>query len=152
MIVTDLEHITGQIHMLPGMQKAIDYLRGIRGRAPAAGKVEIDGKRVIAGIQAYETIVTDTPLLEAHRKYIDFQFMVSGEEVIAWAPLERLTITEPYDEEKENCLGTVPLKEATPVLLRAGQLAVFYPEDAHAPKLAAGKPAPVSKIVVKVAV
>jgi beta-galactosidase beta subunit len=38
------------------------------------------------------------------------------------------------------------------VLLQAGQAAVFYPEDAHAPRLAAGKISSVMKIVVKVAV
>ena len=44
------------------------------------------------------------------------------------------------------------LSEGTPVHLSAGQLVVLYPEDAYAPKLAAGKPSPVKKIVVKVAV
>ncbi len=152
MIATDLEHISGQIAMTPAMQKAIDFLRQNRGRELPAGKVEIDGKRVVASVQAYETIVTDAPKMEAHRKYIDVQFIVSGEEVIAWTPLERLTITQAYDETKDNCFGTVPSKEVTRVYLRAGQLAVLYPEDGHAPKLAAGKSAPVNKIVVKVAV
>jgi YhcH/YjgK/YiaL family protein len=152
MIATDLEHISGHIAMTPAMQKAIDFLRQNRGRGLPAGKVEIDGKRVFATIQAYETIVTDAPKMEAHRKYIDVQFIVSGEEVIAWTPLERLTITQTYDETKDNCFGTVPLREVTPIYLRTGQLAVLYPEDGHAPKLAAGKPTPVNKIVVKVAV
>ena len=151
MIVSDLEHITGQVNMTPAMQTAIDYLWKNRGRELPSGKVEIDGKRVIASIQAYETMVIDAPIMEAHRKYIDVQFIMSGEEVIAWTPLERLTLTQPYDETTDNCRGTVPQKDATPIYLCAGQLAVFYPEDGHAPKLAAGKSVPVNKIVVKVA-
>jgi beta-galactosidase beta subunit len=46
----------------------------------------------------------------------------------------------------------VPAGEATPVRLAAGELAVLYPEDGHAPRLAARSPSPVFKIVVKVAV
>ena len=57
----------------------------------------------------------------------------------------------PYDAAKDAWLGTVPAAEITPVRLSAGQLAVLYPADAHAPKRAAGAPVPVSKIVVKVA-
>jgi YhcH/YjgK/YiaL family protein len=62
-----------------------------------------------------------------------------------------MTITETYDIEKDACLGTVPKDEITPVYLQAGQLAVLYPEDGHAPKLAAGSPSHVVKVVVKVA-
>ena len=40
----------------------------------------------------------------------------------------------------------------SPLRLATGGLAVFFPEDAHAPGLAAGTPAAVIKIVIKVAV
>jgi YhcH/YjgK/YiaL family protein len=36
------------------------------------------------------------------------------------------------------------------VLLREGDLIVVAPEDAHKPRCAAGAPAPVQKVVVKV--
>ena len=39
----------------------------------------------------------------------------------------------PYDPAKDAWLGTVPTDEITPVRLAAGQLAVLYPTDAHAP-------------------
>jgi YhcH/YjgK/YiaL family protein len=63
-----------------------------------------------------------------------------------------MTITEPYDADKDIAFGTVPPKRWTPVHLEAGQAAVLYPEDGHAPKLAARSASPVMKIVVKVAV
>jgi YhcH/YjgK/YiaL family protein len=40
----------------------------------------------------------------------------------------------------------------TPVRVAAGEAAVFFPEDAHAPKLALSTPEPVLKVVVKVRV
>ncbi|MBI5406089.1 MAG: YhcH/YjgK/YiaL family protein [Nitrospirae bacterium] len=63
-----------------------------------------------------------------------------------------MAVTEAYDIEKDICFGIVSKSEITPVYLQAGQLAVLYPEDGHAPKLAAGAPSRVTKIVVKVAV
>jgi len=107
---------------------------------------------VFALVQRYETMRAEVPTFEYHRKYIDVQFIASGEEVIGWATAESMKITEAYDEKKDICFGTVKQEMRTLVHLRAGQLMVLWPEDAHAPKLAAGEPSPVMKIVVKVAV
>jgi YhcH/YjgK/YiaL family protein len=63
-----------------------------------------------------------------------------------------MAITEAYDADKDIGFGTVIKGRWTPLFLQAGQLAVLYPEDGHAPKLAAGASSSVMKIVVKVAV
>ena len=151
MIVTDINHIEYQVSMTASFKKAIEFLRRPDIHNMADGRVDIDGQHVFALVQRYETVKTDAPKFEYHRKYIDIQYIVSGREVIGWIPVERMTITEAYDTEKDICFGIAPKKEITIVHLHAGQLAVFYPEDGHAPKLAAGLPSTVFKIVVKVA-
>ena len=151
MIITDIKHIEHQVSMTVFFNKAIEFLRRLDIRNLADGRVDIDGQHVFALVQRYETVMTDAPKFEYHRKYIDIQYIVSGKEVIGWAPAERMTITEAYDMEKDICFGIVPKEEITPVFLQAGQLVVLYPEDGHAPKLAAGAPSHVVKIVVKVA-
>lgn len=151
MILSDLEHLERQAFLTPGLEKALEFLRRPDACGLPDGRYEIDGERVFAIVQRYETIAPAAPKFEAHRKYIDVQFIASGSEVIGWAPLERLAVTEAYDGEKDICFGAVPDGGWTPLRLEAGQLAVLYPEDAHAPRLAAGAPAPVAKIVVKVA-
>jgi YhcH/YjgK/YiaL family protein len=152
MVVTDLEHVAEQVNMTPAMKKAVDFLKAARGKELADGRVDIDGDRVYALVQSYDTISTDQPKFEGHRKYIDVQCVMSGEEVIGWAMIENATATTPYSEEKDVWLGTVPADRMTPVRLSAAQAAVLYPSDAHAPRLAAKKPSFVKKIVVKVAV
>jgi biofilm protein TabA len=152
MIVSDLNHIDHQVPMTPSLRKAFDFLRKMNIHELSDGRVEIDGDRVFALVQRYESMRTDAPKFEYHRRYIDVQFIASGEEVLGWATAKTLQITEAYDEKKDICFGTVKKGNWTPVLLQAGQLAVLWPEDAHAPKLAAGKPSPVMKIVIKVAV
>jgi YhcH/YjgK/YiaL family protein len=152
MIVADIKNIGHQISDAPALKKAIDFLRRWDIRKLSDGRVEIDGDRVFALVQRYETVTVAAPRFEYHRKYIDVQFIASGEEVIGWAPADRVSITEPYDPDKDICFGTMEEGKWTPVHLSAGQLAVLWPEDAHAPKLAAVAPSPVMKIVVKVAV
>ena len=152
MIVTDLNHIEHQVPMTPDLRKALAYLRRQDVHSLPDGKAEIDGDRVYAIIQRYETIRTGSPKFEFHRKYIDVQFIASGEETIGWAPVESMTITEAYNADKDICFGKVASGTWTPVRLHVGQLAVLRPEDAHAPKLASCLPSPVMKVVVKIAV
>jgi len=151
MILSDLEHIGLRASAVPELAKALEFLRRPGTVGLPDGRYEIDGGRVFALVQRYETISQAEPLFEAHRKYIDVQFVASGSEIIGWAPLASLAATAAYDGEKDVCFGAVRPGGWTPVRLEAGQLAVLYPEDAHAPRLAAGAPAPVIKIVVKVA-
>jgi biofilm protein TabA len=151
MIIAAFEHLGGQTPQTPAMQKAIAWLSANRTASDLAQRVEIDGKGVYALVQEYETAAAgDIVNCEAHRKYIDIQYICSGEEVMGWAPLDALRAVTDYNPDKDVLHGDVPDVEMTAVLVRSGQAAIFYPEDAHAPKLAAGKPGAVRKIVVKV--
>ena len=40
-------------------------------------------------------------LCEAHRKYLDVQYIVEGEETVGWAPLETLTLEGEFNTEKD---------------------------------------------------
>ncbi len=150
MIVTDMRHIKKQLRMTAALRKAIDFLQGTDLPRLADGRTEIDGDRVFALTQCYETVNDGTLNFEYHRKYIDIQVIVSGAEVIPWAPADQIEVTKSYDEGKDVCFGRT--KTWTPVRLEAGQLAIFWPSDAHAPKQNAGAPTAVMKVVVKVAI
>jgi biofilm protein TabA len=153
MIVTDSKHFAEQVRHTPSLAKALDFLASLEGKNIADGRIEIDGENVFAMVQSYDTIVPgDLVKMEGHKKYIDVQYVASGEEVLGWALIERATVTMEYDAAKDAWLGTVAKADVTNVRLSPGQAAILYPSDAHAPRLAAGEPGPVKKIVVKVAV
>jgi YhcH/YjgK/YiaL family protein len=152
MIVTDLAHLAEQATLTPALQKALAFLQALPSQPPADGRIEIDGSNIYVLVQSYETLAGGDWVFEGHRKYLDIQYIVAGEEVIGWAFIDRAAVTMPYDPAKDAWLGTVPAAEITPVRLAAGQLALLYPTDAHAPKHAAGAAMAVKKIVVKVAV
>jgi YhcH/YjgK/YiaL family protein len=150
MIVTDLEHSEQQAALSPRLGKALDYLRAIADEALPDGRVDLDDDRIYVLIQSYTGKETDPPLFEAHRRYIDVQYIVSGAEQLGWAPLEAVEVTAPYDAETDALLGTVPTNHASFIHFRAGDVIILYPTDAHAPGLADGVPAAIKKIVIKV--
>ena len=152
MIVTDLEHSNNQLAISPLIRKALDFLRRPDLCDLPDGEMEIEGRRAFAIVQRYGTVIMPVPKFEFHRKHIDIQYMVSGAEVIGWAPAGRVEISEAYSADGDICFGTVGKGEWTPVYLAAGQLTVLYPEDAHAPRIAAGAAASVMKVVVKIRV
>ena len=94
MIITDINHIEHQVSKTAFFKKAIEFLRRQDIHNMADGRVDIDGQDVFALVLRYETAMTGFPKFEYHRKYIDIQYIVSGKEVMGWAPAERMVITE----------------------------------------------------------
>ena len=100
-------------------------------------------------VQEVQNRPEEGALFEAHRKYIDIQFVISGEELQGYAPLSSLKIKDAYDLEKDIAFynGDGSLFHLTP-----GSFAIYFPNDAHKPNLMIDKPAALKKIVVKIPV
>jgi YhcH/YjgK/YiaL family protein len=151
MIVATLDQLANQAAIPPRLRKALDFLKQTDLFALEDGRAEIDGEEVFALVQSYDTRpVPDTPRFEAHRKYLDVQYLASGKEAMGWAPLDQLDVTIEYIPDKDILLGHVPEGAYCFVPFSAGQGILLYPTDAHAPMHAAGESVPVKKIVVKV--
>ena len=152
MIAADLDTIEHQMPLTPGLQQAIAFLRRKDLADLPDGKMTIDGTAVFAILQRYRTAPIDAPKFEYHRKHLDIQYILSGEEIIGWAPASAMTASFDYDAGQDLCYGLMPQGAWSALRLQAGQLALFWPEDGHAPRIAAGPPCLVRKIVVKVMV
>jgi YhcH/YjgK/YiaL family protein len=134
----------------PRFAQAFAFLRAVDG-TQALGRHDLDGDRCFALVQTYETKAPEKALFEAHRKYIDVQFVHSGQESIMWAPLSAMREeTMAYDAEKDAALWKL-VPGHTPLHLSAGHFAILFPEDAHAPCVVWDRPEQVFKVVVKVA-
>ena len=88
---------------------------------------------------------------ETHRRFIDVQVVVAGEELMELAAAPRLGVTQAYDAAKDMTKHA-DTDAASVLRVMAGDAAVFWPEDAHMPGLAVQAPALVRKTVVKVPV
>ena len=150
MLVTTLDHAAGNDYLAARFQKAYAFLNRDDLGSLALGRVDIDGDAVFANVQEYDTVAASEKQLEAHRGYYDVQFVVSGQELLQYAQLGGLPECQPFDEENDFGLYETP-EQCTNVVLRAGDLAVLAPEDAHKPGCTLGcEPCHVRKIVVKV--
>ena len=105
--------------------------------------------RVKAIVSEYETKTVNECGYEAHRKNVDIQYLLLGEERIACLPIERLKETKPYSEEKDAVFYTTDLRPQELILVN-GYFAILFPQDGHMPQLCIDEPVPVKKVVVKV--
>lgn len=150
MIHDTLDNAARYEALSPRFAKAFAYLQALTGNEQP-GRYELDGNSVFAIVQTYTTKPENEALLEAHRKYIDVQYLHAGRETILWAPLATMQeTTMPYDADKEAALFKL-VPDMSAVRISAGHFVILYPEDAHAPCVHWDSPSEVFKVVIKVA-
>ena len=111
----------------------------------------IDGDNLYAPVSEYITKNDEDAKYEAHRKYIDIQFVISGKEQIGIAPIStKKEVLTPYDPAKDVELMTV--NQHTYLKAAPDRFFIFFPSDAHSPGLKDGENSQVRKVVVKVKV
>ncbi|MSU47208.1 MAG: DUF386 domain-containing protein [Lacunisphaera sp.] len=151
MILDTLANCSQYTPLSPRFARAFAFLRDLPDNA-SIGRHEIDGEEIYAFVQQHMTKPVAEKQLEAHRKYIDIQYVVKGREIIYWAPLAQLThVTMPFDPNVDAALFS-GIPDMVPVPVRPGQFVLLFPEDGHAPSCAWDAPTEVLKVVVKVMV
>lgn len=150
MIFDKMENISDYFDELPILKKVEDFVADFNNKKLADGTYEIDGKRVFAMVQSYRTKQqTQEMMFEAHKKYIDLQYVVNGIEKIRWARLDSVDLVE----EKYSTGSDIAFYEGDAMFdftLTKGAFLLLYPQDAHLPGLSAQKDVNVRKIVFKI--
>lgn len=107
--------------------------------------------RVKAIVSEYETTKENEYGYEAHKRFIDIQCVLKGEEKVACLPIDRLKENLPYCAEKDAAFYTAENNLQSPYLnLQPGYFAIFHPQDGHMPQLCIDVPKQVKKVVIKV--
>lgn len=94
------------------------------------GRYELEGDRLFAMIQEYETKEREECLYEAHKMYGDIQYMISGTERIYSAHIDGLNVVEDCTPESD-ILFYDRAAEETALTLKPGMFAIFLPQDGH---------------------
>lgn len=131
----------------------LKYLENTDFSKVESGKYEILGHEVYASVQEYISKPIDLGKFEAHRKYIDIQYVVEGEEQIGVADVDSNCFSElaPYDAEKDIVFfADNKSSKHEFISIKAGEFAILTTKDAHMPSIATAEPANVKKVVVKV--
>lgn len=132
----------------PGFTRAFAFLTSANLDDLAPGRHPIEGDRLYVSIDHKDGRGRDGARLEAHRRYIDIQYTIDGEELIGWMSLARCTSPDgDFDDTKD--VGFFADRPATWVSVPPGSFAIFFPDDAHAPLAGHGL---LKKAIVKIAV
>ena len=132
--------------MHPRFKEAFEFLKTAGEKEN--GRYELGGGMYVS-IMDVSTHAAGEGLFEAHRRYIDIQYLIGGHSACVWAHTPDLTVSKPYDEEKDLEFFT---GEGSPVPVSAGEFYILYPADAHEPHRTDGQPASYRAAVVKVPV
>jgi YhcH/YjgK/YiaL family protein len=126
--------------------KGLKFLQETDLTALPLGRNEI-GDGCFGMVSSYDTKPVEEGFWEAHRKYIDIQYVFSGAERMGYANIDSLTTSKPYVEADDlHCLDG----DGDIITVHEGEFTIFAPQDAHMPGLVVDSPKNVRKIIVKV--
>ena len=146
-MIYDLIDNIGLYRFGAAAMKAFEFLKTLTPDTPEE-TFELIGRDLYVMVQSYETETEPSPILEAHRKYIDIQYCIAGEEYISVAPLDESTLKTPYDAEKDVAFYYAQ-KMMTLSAMTPGRFVLLFPTDEHFAKMAATEPCRIKKAVVK---
>src|SRR5258705_5961186 len=81
-------------------KRAFDYIHQAEASDIPIGRHEVDDEKMYALVEQYNTKLKEDGRWEAHRRYIDLQYIVKGTESFGYANLSRLNQGE-YDACKD---------------------------------------------------
>lgn len=106
--------------------------------------------RVKAIVSEYTTKEVNENGYEAHREYIDIQYLLKGSEKICCLPLEYLKETKAYKVEIDAAFYDEENVKPQEIVIGNRLFAIFYPQDGHMPGLNPLEPEEVKKVVIKI--
>lgn len=150
MIHTTFEDIEGYCSIHSNFKMTFDALKRVSSEAFAKGKHPVDDFRVFINALEYNTKNVSDSLMEAHRRYIDVMLMLEGEEKIGYMPFREINnVVKEYSEAGDSLMAGLE-EGCSWITMKAGDVAIFFPEEAHAPGVNLKAETHVRKLIAKV--
>ena len=114
------------------------------------GRYVFDGEALFANVSSYNSKPKAECCFESHKRYIDIQVILSGEEIIGFETADKLTPTTEFMGDKDIIIYELN-SEYDEVRVSAGELTIIFPDEPHAPAIATDDiPQGIRKAVFKV--
>lgn len=149
MIIDKLENASQYYGIGENISVALKYLENNDLSDFENGKYEIKGDEIFVIIQDYNTKPLSEGKFEAHKKYIDIQYIIKGSEKMGYTYVNNLQSAYEYDETKDIVFFE---GNGDFVTVDEGFFTIFYPQDAHMPGIQSKKSEYVKKAVIKIRV
>jgi biofilm protein TabA len=128
--------------------KAFTFIHQYEKNPLSDGIYEIDGKEIFAIVESYYTKEEKTQNFEAHRKYIDIQYIHTGREKIGYNNITSMNAIDKYSTKNDIIFFDGQHKFW--INIEEKEFVILFPEDAHMPCIKSGNTnCEVKKIVVK---
>ena len=130
--------------------RGLEYLRDTDFYKLEPRRYEIDGTTIFALVQEYQPVPKGEKKPEAHRKYLDIQYVFQGSEIICYS------FENPVNEVLEDRLAEQDLlffksvQNEMDLILTQGMYVILFPQDIHRPGCRYGEGGRVKKVVVKI--
>lgn len=146
MILDTLARADRYSNLHPLFARAFDFLRSTDLDALAPGRHDIEGEQLFALVEDGAGRTRAEAQLECHRRYIDIQLVLAGVDEMGWKPLaDCMTPATDYDAARDiRFFDDAP---ASWISTPPGSFCLFFPDDAHAPLVSAGR---IRKVVLKI--
>ncbi len=136
----------------PVLVKVLDWLKTTDIKKLELGRHDIDGDNIFALVQDVTTKKMADTRPEAHKKYLDVQFVVDGQEKMGSVPDYGIEKVVEAHDDKDLYFYASEISDEAFVLATSGSYVIFFPEDIHRPCCAVNdESSRVLKVVVKVA-
>ena len=139
MIQTTKEQLKNYCALNPYFPAAFNALERLAQEPFKRGHHDVDSDNIYINALEYDTHPAETAQMEAHIRYIDVMWMLTGNEKIGVCPVDEMT---------EITMVT----DCTYLRMKADNVCIFFPEDGHAPGLDVGRSTHVRKLIAKVKV
>ena len=131
MVIDTIDNLGKYVGMNPLFADVVEFLKGNNLSTMEEGKHPIQGKNLFVNITTAKGRTKEQAVLETHIEMIDIQIPLDTEETYGYTPLCDLPDYE-YNAEKDiTKYGDTPAQ--TYVTCKPGQMAIFFPQDGHAP-------------------
>ena len=135
MVIDTLENLKLYVGMNPLFADAVKFIEENDLLTLEPGKHIIKGKDLFVNITTAKGKTPDEAVMETHKEMIDIQIPLDEEETYGYLPLEDMPDDIPYNAEKDTTKYP-DLPGSSYVTCRPGMMAIFCPQDGHAPCIA----------------
>ena len=153
MIVGNIEEAeAGFVSYPEALKQALLFLQEKDFSQMSDGKYRVGKTQIFASVQRYRTRPATECRPEAHRRFVDVQYIAEGEESLGWCMISPdISPDVVYDTEKDVIFYHEMVPDSN-IILSAGSFAILTPDDVHRPCGIADSAREVVKVVVKVPV
>jgi len=148
MIIDKIENIDLYSKVSENIKNAVEYIKQTNFSKMETGKHEINDNMFVL-VNEYETQENELGILEAHKTYIDFQYILEGTELIEYELLNNQKVHTAYKTEDDYILY-FNTENKSQIQFTAGMFAILYPNDLHLPGVINKQKRKIRKIVLKV--